>query len=59
VLFALKAVELGRIEDARAAMAEARRLQPDPSLEFVRHTLGVSRPRSMRVERGPAEAGPE
>jgi adenylate cyclase len=41
---AMNAVGLGRIEEARAAIAEARRAQPDLSLEFVQGMYGVSRP---------------
>ncbi len=41
---ALNSVALGRVDEARAAIAEARRLQPDLSLEMIQRGLGVSRP---------------
>jgi len=41
---AMNAVGLGRIEEAREAIAEARRAQPDLSLEFMQGVYGVSRP---------------
>jgi adenylate cyclase len=41
---ALSAVELGHLDEARAAVAEARRLQPDVSLEMIQRGYGVSRP---------------
>jgi adenylate cyclase len=41
---AMNAVELGRLDEARAAIAEARRAQPDLSLEFVQGVYGVARP---------------
>ncbi len=44
VLVALNAVELGRIDEARAAIAEGRRVQPDISLELLQRAMGVSRP---------------
>ena len=45
VYVAENAVALGRIDEARAAIAEGRRVQPDLSLELVqRGFFGVSRP---------------
>ena len=41
---ALNAVGLGHIDEARAAVAEARRLQPGLSPVFIQQTYGVSRP---------------
>jgi TolB-like protein len=41
---AMNAVELGRLDEARAAIAEARRVQPGLSLEFVQGMYGVARP---------------
>jgi adenylate cyclase len=41
---AMNAVELGRLDEARAAIAEARRVQPELSLEFVQGMYGVARP---------------
>lgn len=41
---AMNAVELGRLDEARAAIEEARRAQPDLSLELVQGMYGVSRP---------------
>jgi TolB-like protein/class 3 adenylate cyclase/Tfp pilus assembly protein PilF len=41
---ALNAVALGRIDDARAAIAEGRRVQPGMSIELIRRSMGVSRP---------------
>jgi len=41
---ALNAVSLGRPEEARAAIAEARRLQPDLSIAKLQRAVGVSRP---------------
>jgi adenylate cyclase len=41
---ARNAAALGRIEEARAAIAEARRLKPDVSLEMIQQMYGVSRP---------------
>jgi TolB-like protein/Flp pilus assembly protein TadD len=38
------AVQLGRIDEARAAIVEARRLQPNLSKAMIHRTLGVSRP---------------
>jgi len=45
---AMNAARLGRLDEARAAIAEARRIQPNLSLEWVRQTSGVTRP-EMRV----------
>jgi adenylate cyclase len=44
VTAALNAVELGRIDEARASISEARRVQPGVSLALLRRTVGVSRP---------------
>jgi tetratricopeptide (TPR) repeat protein len=44
VYLAMNAVGLGRIEQARAAIEEARRAQPDLSLEIVQGMYGVERP---------------
>jgi adenylate cyclase len=41
---ALSDVSLGHIDEARAAIAEARRLQPDISIAKIQHSYGVSRP---------------
>jgi len=41
---ALNAVSLGRPDEARAAIAEARRLKPDLSIETIQRSFGVSRP---------------
>jgi tetratricopeptide (TPR) repeat protein len=41
---ALNAVALGHIDEAHAAIAEARRVQPNLSLEMIQRSLGVSRP---------------
>jgi adenylate cyclase len=41
---AMNAVELGRLDEARAAIAAARRVQPELSLEFVQAMYGVTRP---------------
>ena len=38
------AVALGRIDEARATIAEGRRVQPDLSLELIQRGIGVSRP---------------
>lgn len=40
----MNAVALGHLDEARAAIAEARRVQPKLSLEMVQHGLGVARP---------------
>ncbi len=42
---ALNAVSLGHLDEARAAIAEARRLQPDLSLAQIQRGFGVSRPK--------------
>ena len=44
VYLALNAVSLGHPDEARAAIAEARRLQPDLSIAKVQRAIGVSRP---------------
>jgi TolB-like protein/cytochrome c-type biogenesis protein CcmH/NrfG len=41
---ALNAVSLGRLDEAHAAIAEARRLQPDLSIAKIQRAFGVSRP---------------
>jgi TolB-like protein len=41
---AMNAVALGRLEEARAAISEGRRVQPDLSLELMQNYFGVSRP---------------
>lgn len=41
---ALNAVSLGRPDEARAAIAEARRLQPDLSIAKIQRAFGTSRP---------------
>jgi TolB-like protein len=44
VFVAMNAVGLGRLDEARAAIEEARRAYPDLSLEFVQGMYGVARP---------------
>lgn len=44
VTLAMSAVELGRLGEARAAIAAARRAQPNLSLELVQGSYGVVRP---------------
>jgi TolB-like protein/predicted Zn-dependent protease len=44
VYVAMNAVGLGRIDEARAAIKEARRAQPDISLEIIQGMYGVERP---------------
>jgi TolB-like protein/class 3 adenylate cyclase len=44
VYVAENAVGLGRLDEARAAIVEARRVQPDVSLELLQRGIGVSRP---------------
>ena len=44
VFVAMNAVGLGRLDEARAAIAEARRAHPGISLELVQGIYGVSRP---------------
>ena len=41
---AMSAVSLGRIDEARAAIAEGRRVRPDLSIEIMQNYLAVSRP---------------
>jgi hypothetical protein len=41
---ALNAVSLGHLDEARAAIVEARRVQPNLSLEMIQRGFGVSRP---------------
>ena len=57
---AMNAVGLGRLDDARAAIAEARRVQPDLSLAMIRQNTGFSRPEfNARREAALREAGLE
>jgi len=44
VFVAMNAIGLGRMDEARAAIAEARRAQPELSLEMVQGIYGVERP---------------
>lgn len=44
VYLAMNAVSLGHIDEARAEIAEARRVQPNLSLEMIQRNFGVSRP---------------
>jgi adenylate cyclase len=44
VYLAMNDVALGRMDDARAAIAQARRIQPDLSLALIQRAVGVSRP---------------
>jgi len=44
VYVAMNAVELGRLDEARAAIAAGRRAQPDLSLQLVQGSYGVQRP---------------
>jgi TolB-like protein/class 3 adenylate cyclase len=44
VYVAENAVGLGRVDEARAAIAEGRRVQPDLSLELIQRSFGVARP---------------
>ena len=44
VYVAMIAVELGRLDEAREAIAQARRAHPGLSLEFVQGSYGVVRP---------------
>jgi len=41
---AMNAVALGRLEEARAAIIEGRRVQPDLSLDLMQNYFGISRP---------------
>jgi adenylate cyclase len=41
---AMNAAALGRVDEARAAAAEARRVQPEVSLELFQRGIGISRP---------------
>ena len=41
---AMSAVSLGRIDEARAAIAQGRRVRPDLSIELMQNYLAVSRP---------------
>ncbi len=41
---AMNAAALGRVDEARAAVAEARRVQPEVSLELFQRGIGISRP---------------
>jgi len=40
----MNSAALGRIDEARAAIAEARRVEPDVSLALFQRGIGVSRP---------------
>jgi hypothetical protein len=44
VVYQLNAAALGRIDEAHAAILEARRLQPNFSQAMVQKSAGVSRP---------------
>ncbi len=44
VCLAVISIEQDRLDDARAAIGQARRIQPDLSLELVQNYFGVSRP---------------
>ncbi len=44
VYLAMNAVELGRLDEAREAIAQARRAHPGLSLEFIQGSYGVTRP---------------
>jgi len=44
---AMNAVRLGRIDEARAAIEEAHRIQPNLSLAWVRQTSGVTNPEML------------
>ncbi len=44
VYLAMNSVELGRLDAARSAVAEARRVLPDVTLELIQRGFGVSRP---------------
>jgi len=44
VFVAMNAVGLGRLDEARKAILEGRRAQPDLSLELVQGIYGVERP---------------
>ena len=44
VFVAMNAVGMGRLDEARAAIAQARRAQPEISLEMVQGMYGVARP---------------
>ena len=41
---AINAVGLGRLDEARAAIAQARQVQPDLSIEMEAQRSGISRP---------------
>jgi hypothetical protein len=44
IYLALNAVSLDRLDEARAAIAEARHIQPDLSIAKIQRAFGVSRP---------------
>lgn len=44
VYLAMNAVSLGHLDEARAAIAEARRVAPNLSLAMMQQGLGVARP---------------
>jgi TolB-like protein/Flp pilus assembly protein TadD len=41
---ALSEVALGHVDEARSAIADARRLQPELSIAMIQHSFGVARP---------------
>lgn len=41
---AMSAASLGRIDEARAAIAEGRRMRPDLSIDLMQSHLAISRP---------------
>jgi tetratricopeptide (TPR) repeat protein len=45
VFVAMNATGLGRLDEARAAIAEGRRIQPNLSLDLVQGIYGVARPK--------------
>jgi hypothetical protein len=60
VYLALNAVSLGHLDESRAAIAEARRLQPDLSIAKIQRAIGVSRPEiDARREAALRQAGLE
>ncbi len=44
VYIAMNSVEIGRVDDAKSAIADARRIQPGLSISQVQQFLGLSRP---------------
>lgn len=56
----MNSVELGRLDAARAAVAAARRVLPNVSLELIQRGFGVSRPEiDARRNAGLRQAGLE